>query len=481
MTVPLWGRAGNSPALLIFALFSLVLCVLFSRSTAWAQDSDWQNIQLSVKKKEYRRAERQISRYVLSHPDQRNAYLLGGRIARKIHHPDEGLSILEKGLGRYPSDPALLRLKAELLMERGDLTPAKSLLTRLSRKTTLPSDEKKKVREDLKTLNQLALSVPPLVTFDQNINFQEVIPPPFQSPDTYIKENSSYHLRVNSLYIAYSGASSIGLGAAIESPLIGDTLHFQAGTNEYIGTVSGQGSSIESYLYGGIDGHGPYGIEFLADGGEVFAGNEVNSGLYGHVDIPAGPLHVDLQGWYQLPWSGYGEAIVAGGLQSGFLFNATWSFTPKMSFSGEYEYTYDTLDGSRLPFGINHNGLFTFDWGFLNSPDLHLVAGYDTQAFSASVPSATLQVPVLPSSNFVFAGLSSLDQIGRYVVLNGQVGGVVGTFDTPGLLAGYQGDAGISFQITPRVELYANLSYESLAAAYIGAVTTTMTGINIWF
>lgn len=126
MTVPLWGRAGNSPALLIFALFSLVLCVLFSRSTAWAQDSDWQNIQLSVKKKEYRRAERQISRYVLSHPDQRNAYLLGGRIARKIHHPDEGLSILEKGLGRYPSDPALLRLKAELLMERGDLTPAKA-------------------------------------------------------------------------------------------------------------------------------------------------------------------------------------------------------------------------------------------------------------------------------------------------------------------------------------------------------------------
>jgi hypothetical protein len=474
-------RAGNFTALLVFALLSSFSEVPFSLPLAWGKDSEWQTIQSSVENRKYVNAEKQISQYIRSHPGKKEAYLLGGRIARRIHRPDSGLSIVDKGLRRYPSDPTLLRLKAELLMEQGDMAPAKRILTRLSSKKNLPTSEKKKIREDLKTLNLLALSLPPLVTFDQNINFQEMIPPPFQSPDTYIMENSSYHLRVNTLYIAYSGAASIGIGVAIESPLIGDTLHFQVGTNEYIGTVAGEGSSVEGYLYGGVDGQGPHGIQFLADAGEVFSGNQIDSGFYGHVDLPAGSLRLDAQGWYQLPWSGYGEAIVAAGLQSGALMDATWSFTPKISLSGEYEYTYDTLQGNRLPFGINHNALITFDWEFLKTPDLHFITGYDTQAFAPSVANSTLQVPVLLSSNFAFAGFSSLDQIGHYVVLNGQLGGVVGTFDTPGLLAGYQGDGGISFQITPHFELYANLSYESLAESYIGAVTTMMSGINIWF
>ncbi|EQD45028.1 hypothetical protein B1A_15004, partial [mine drainage metagenome] len=81
---------------------------------------------------------------------------------------------------------------------------------------------------------------------------------------------------------------------------------------------------------------------------------------------------------------------------------------------------------------------------------------------------------------FGFAGLSSLDQIGRYLVVNGQLGGVVGTFDTPGPLAGLQADIGASVQANEHLEFYANFSYESLAASYVGAVTTMMFGINIW-
>jgi len=37
----------------------------------------------------------------------------------------------------------------------------------------------------------------------------------------------------------------------------------------------------------------------------------------------------------------------------------------------------------------------------------------------------------------------------------------------------------MSVQITPRIEFTANLSYESLAEAYIGSVTTLMFGINL--
>ena len=486
---PSLKNAGMFPALLLFtylgplqgAQISLPFALAEEPSVSPRGDSDWKTIQSTVDRHQYPLAEKQIAQYIRTHPGNRDAYILGGRIARKIHKPDMGLSILDKGLRRFHSDPTLLRLKAELLLEQGDMIRSKKILSRLSGNKNESPSERGKIREDQKILNELALSMPPLITFDQNINFQEAIPPPFQSPETYILENSSYHLRISNINIAYPGGASIGTGVAIETPLIKDTVHFQAGTNLYVGAVSGQSSSVESYLYAGVDGQGPDGIQFLGDAGDVFAGGQVNAGFYGHVDIPAGPFRVDAQGWYQLPWSGYGEAILAGGLQSGALVSATWTILPKLSLSGEYEYTYDTLQGNQNPFGINHNAMATIDWGFLKTPDLHLVAGYDAQSFTPLVPNPTLQVPVLLSSNFGFAGLSTLDQIGRYVVLNGQLGGVVGTFDTPGAIAGFQGDGGLSFQINPHIEFYVNLSYETLAAAYIGAVTTTMFGVNIWF
>ena len=482
-------RAGIRPVRLLTSILGPIVWAQIFLSLAFSDepaslppsDDDWKTIQSTVKKRQYPLALRQIGSYVRTHPRNREAYLLGGRIARKIHQPDEGLVLLDKGSGRFPGDPVLLRLTAELSLEKGEMIRSRKILSDLARRKDLSPEERKKVREDQKALRELAMSMPPLVTFDQNINFQEVIPPPFQSPHTYELENQSTHLRVSNIDLSYSGGSSIGTSVAVETPLIRDTVHFQAGDNLYIGTATGESAAVESYLFAGADGQGPDGIQFLADAGDVFAGGQVNAGFYGHVDIPAGPLRFDAQAWYQLPWSGYGQAIIAGGLQSGGLLNATWSLTDNLSLSGEYEYTNDTVGGIRNPFGADHNTLFTVDWRFLKSPDLHVVAGYDSQTFTPFVANATTTVPVLLSSRYGFAGLSSLDQIGRYVVLNGQIGGVVGTFDTPGPLAGFQGDGGLSVQINPRIEFYGNVSYESLAAAYVGSVTTLMTGVHVWF
>lgn len=474
---------------LVISLLGPFLGARFFCSQAWAsdqpdfafQDDDWQIIQRTVREKKLNLAEKQIAQYIKTHAKNREAYLLGARIARKIHKPGSGLEILDKGLREFPGDPQITRLKAELLMERGDIVSAGGILEKLSRSSEESPSEKKKVQEDKKVLDDLAFSMPPLTTFDLNLNFLEPIPAPFQSPRTYALENNSYHLRITNTGISYAGGASIGTGVAAETPLIGNTIHFQAGANEYVGSATGQNTGLESYLYGGIDGIGPRGLQFLVDAGDVFGANQINAGFYGHVDIPAGPLRIDGQAWFQLPWSGYGEAIIQGALQSGGVVNATWSFTPDLSLSGEYEYTYDSIQGNETPFGTNHNSMVAFDWRFLKTPDLHLVAGYDTQTFTPSILNPTSLVPVLLSSDFGFLGLSSLDQIGRYVVLNGQIGGIAGTFDTPGVIEGVQSDVGASFQITPHLEFYANLSYESLAAAYIGAVTTVMMGANIWF
>ena len=479
-------KAGWLPAFLMITFLGSITGALFGIKNTFAAeqsvptDHDWNTINESISEKKFSLAEQQIGNYIKFHPKNHEAYSLGARIARKIHQPGKGIAILDKGIRQYPRDRTFLRLKAELLMERGDMSQSKKILDRLSKDPSLSSDEKEKVAEDKKTLAVLALSTPPLETFDQNINFQEPIPPPFQSPSTYELENSDYHIHIQNVDIGYSGGSSIGTGITAETPLIKDTLHFQAGTNFYVGSASGQTSGLESYLFAGVDGQGPDGIQYLMDAGDVFAGNQVNAGLYGHLDLPLGRLRIDGQGWYQLPWSGYGQAILEGALQSGGLLNATLSLMPKLSLSGEYEYTYDTLGGSQTPFGINHNTMFALDWDFLKKPDLHLVFGYDTQTFTPFIPNATNLVPVLLSSNFGFAGLSTLDQLGRYVVLNGQLGGVVGTFDTPGPLAGLQADIGASVQANAHLEFYANLSYESLAAAYVGAVTTMMFGINVW-
>lgn len=481
-------KAGRVPAFLIIALLGSLTGALFSVGNGFAEESsgsapsdhDWKTINNSIAKRKFSLAEQQIGNYIKFHPKRREAYTLGARIARKIHQPGKGIAILDKGISQYPDDKTLLRLKAELLMEQGNMSRSRTILNRLSRDPTLSQKEKEKVTEDKKTLEVLVLSTPPLETFDQNINFQEPVPPPFQSPSTYEMENSDYHIHIQNVDIGYSGGSSIGTGITAETPLLKDTVHFQAGTNLYVGSASGQTSGLESYLFAGVDGQGPDGLQYLLDAGDVFAGNQVNAGLYGHLDLPLGRLRIDGQGWYQLPWSGYGQSILEGALQSGGLLNATVSLIPNLSLSGEYEYTYDTLGGSQTPFGINHNTMVAVDWNFLKKPDLHLVAGYDTQSFTPFIPNATNLVPVLLSSNFGFAGLSTLDQLGRYVVLNGQLGGVVGTFDTPGPLAGLQADIGASVQANEHLEFYANLSYESLAAAYVGAVTTMMFGINVW-
>ena len=481
-------KAGILPAFLLIALLGSLTGALFNVNNVFAAeqsgsaslDHDWNTINASIAQRKFSLAEQQIGNYIKFHPKNHKAYTLGARIARKIHQPGKGIAILDKGIRQYPEDKTLLRLKAELLMEQGNMSQSRAILNRLSRDPSLSPEEKGKVTEDKKTLEILVLSTPPLETFDQNINFQEPIPPPFQSPSTYEFENADYHVHIQNVDIGYSGGSSIGTGITAETPLLKDTVHFQAGTNLYVGSASGQTSGLESYLFAGVDGQGPEGIQYLLDAGDVFAGNQVNAGLYGHLDLPLGRLRVDGQGWYQLPWSGYGQAILEGALQSGGLLNATVSLIPSLSLSGEYEYTYDTLQGSQTPFGINHNTMVAIDWNFLKKPDLHLVAGYDTQSFTPFIPNATNLVPVLLSSNFGFAGLSSLDQIGRYVVLNGQLGGVVGTFDTPGPLVGMQADIGASVQANKHLEFYANLSYESLAAAYVGAVTTMMFGINVW-
>lgn len=481
--------AGTVRILLFFTFLGLFQELQATWMMAWSEepsgpqkeDADWKIIRATVDKRDYILAERQIAQYIRTHPGKLDAYLLGGRLARKIHRPDSGLAIVGKGLDRFHGNETLLRLKAELLLEEGDIYDAKHILADLSRLKDADPSERRKVLEDQKIVGKIALSMPPLITFDQNINFQEEMPPPFQSPQSYILENSSYHLRVTNYDISYPGASSVGTGLAIETPLIKDVVHFQAGTNFYLGAASGRNSALEDYLYAGVNGRGPYGVQFLADAGDVFAGGQINAGFYGHVDIPLGPLLIDGQGWYQLPWSGYGEAILAGGLQSGALADATLSFTPDFSLSGEYEYTYDTIQGNQTAFGINHNTMFVFDWRFLKTPDLHFLAGYDTQTFTPFVANPTAEVPVLLSSNFGFTGVSSLDQIGRYVVLNAQLGAVAGTFDTPGVLAGFQGDGGVSVQVNPHIEFYMNLSYESLASSYIGAVTTFMLGLNLWF
>jgi hypothetical protein len=294
-------------------------------------------------------------------------------------------------------------------------------------------------------------------------------------------ENESYHLRLNNVDTLYTGGASIESGIAAESPLIWDTVHFQVGTNEYLGSASGHGTAISSYSYAGVDGEGPDDVEYLFDAGNANGGGMNDSGLYSHLDISVGPVLIDAQGWYQLPWSSYGQALLLGGLHSGALVTATWNIIQKLSLSGTYEFTYDTLHGSQTPFGYNHNSVITLGWDFLNTSVLNLVASYDSQDFASLVPNPSLFVPVLQSSGFWSAGLSSLKQIGHSLVLNGQLGGIYGRFGILNSMAGYQADGGLSWQIAPRAEFYGNISYESMAASYVGPVTTMMYGINIWF
>lgn len=556
-------------------------------------DKDWMKVESFVERKNYPAAERAIEGYVRKHPKSEAAYIEGGRIARKYNLPDMGLRIIGSGLENFPSDATLTRMKAELVMEQGDLFSAKIILSELSRKIAFrerkgllseiedqtsdksdrsesspskstgknsrersspsgnrtrggaepikgyapldramrakevnalieeerkrsesflkkkesdlngispypsvsgesealpdgqsqnnPSAETEKVIEDEKVLGELALTIPPLSTFDQNSNFQQIILPPSQSPKAYTLENDSVHLRLTNVDLLYSGGASIESGIAAESPLIWDTVHFQTGTNEYLGSASGQGTTLSSYSYAGIDGEGPDEIQFLLDAGNSNGEARNDAGLYTHVDVPVGPFLIDAQGWYQLPWSSYGQALLLGGLHSGSLITTTWSIVRRLSLSGAYEFTYDTLYGSQTPFGYNHNTLFTLDWEFLKTPDLNLVAGYDTQGFAALVPNPSFLVPVLQSSAFWSGGLSTLNQIGNFLVLNGQLGGIYGKFGTLGPMAGLQADGGLALQITPRFEFYGNVSYESLAASYIGPVVTMMYGINVWF
>ena len=554
------------------------------------RDKDWIKVESAIHQKDYLTAEHDILKYVRKHPENKAAYIEGGRIARKYNLPHAGLLIVGRGLGRFPSDTTLLRIKAELMMEKGDLFLAKIILFNLSRKiafrekkgllseiedqasnkpihrelsdanlqgektagrnsegpitnnfgknkgrgpvkravqarevnalieeerkksriyllkkeshlneiSSYPNDsdevssasvnvsgpssaEMEKVLEDDKVLKELALIIPPLSTFDQNTNFQQIILPPSLSSKDYSLENESYHLRLTNVDLLYTGGASIESGIAAESPLIWDAVHFQAGTNEYLGAASGQGTTISSYSYAGVDGEGPDDVQFLFDAGNTNGGGMNNAGLYSHMDIPVGPVLIDAQGWYQLPWSSYGQALLLGGLHSGALVTATWNIIQKLSLSGTYEFTYDTLHGSQTPFGYNHNSVITLGWDFLNTSILNLVASYDSQDFASLVSNPSLLVPVLQSSAFWSAGLSSLKQIGHSLVLNGQLGCIYGRFGTITSMAGYQADGGLAWQIAPRAEFYGNISYESMAASYVGPVTTMMYGINIWF
>ncbi|EQD77001.1 conserved hypothetical protein, secreted, partial [mine drainage metagenome] len=257
-------KAGALPAFLLLALLGSLTGALFNANNLFASevsesipvDHDWNVINASIAQKKFSLAEKQIGNYIKFHPKNHRAYILGARIARKIHQPERGIAILDKGIDQYPDDKTFLRLKAELLMEQGNMSSSRKILGRLSKDPTLSHEEKEKVSEDRKTLEVLVLSAPPLETFDQNINFQEPIPPPFQSPSTYELENSEDHIHIQNIDIGYAGGSSIGTGITAETPLLKDTVHFQAGTNLYVGSASGQTGGIESYLFAGVDGQG---------------------------------------------------------------------------------------------------------------------------------------------------------------------------------------------------------------------------------
>lgn len=444
-------------------------------------DPDWSAIQEAVRNNELELAEKSIDRYIRAHPDTLKAILLGARIARKLHRPNTGLAIVSKGLERFPGNEQLRRLEAELLIERGDLVSSEEILGSLERDPKETDDERLKVRQDRKALADQAFTVPPLTALDQNVNFEESIPPPFLSPRRYLLENNSYHLHITDSDIAYAGGASIGIGIDTESPLIKNAFHFQAGGYQFLGLAEGKKAGIESFLYEGVNGMGPEGIQYVLDVGNIFSGSLLNLGLYGRIDIPAGPFKVEGQVWSQLPWSGYGQAIIEAALQSGGLVNATWNFTSEFSVEAEYEYTYDSLQGTQIPFGTNHNTMVGIDWKFLDIPDFQFNAGFDTQTFTPEILDPTSYVPILQSSDFGFAGFSSFNPIGGSLILKGQAGAIVGTFDTPETMVGVQGDLGLSVQMTSRSEFYVNASYESLAADYIGSVVSVMLGFNFWF
>ena len=162
-------KAGRVPAFLIIALLGSLTGALFSVGNGFAEESsgsapsdhDWKTINNSIAKRKFSLAEQQIGNYIKFHPKRREAYTLGARIARKIHQPGKGIAILDKGISQYPDDKTLLRLKAELLMEQGNMSRSRTILNRLSRDPTLSQKEKEKVTEDKKTLEVLVLSTPP--------------------------------------------------------------------------------------------------------------------------------------------------------------------------------------------------------------------------------------------------------------------------------------------------------------------------------
>ena len=132
-------KAGRVPAFLIIALLGSLTGALFSVGNGFAEESsgsapsdhDWKTINNSIAKRKFSLAEQQIGNYIKFHPKRREAYTLGARIARKIHQPGKGIAILDKGISQYPEDKTLLRLKAELLMEQGNMSRSRTILNRV--------------------------------------------------------------------------------------------------------------------------------------------------------------------------------------------------------------------------------------------------------------------------------------------------------------------------------------------------------------
>ena len=419
-----------------------------------------------------RDAYRRVQDFLRQFPGDREGLYWGARLAWKARKGGVALKYLDQWLSLHPASKDFLVFRGEILAATGRLATAQRLFWSLHQR--YPDD--RIIWSDLVETYEKQGALASTQSLDAHLFSQgETQAPRVSSGILNLYNMGEWSLRNQDFAVFYPGGAAYSVDTKLETPLWGGANYF-SGRTEYLGEGVKSGAGTNGYTYAGVHWSPAPGWQVLAEGGDTqLAGTP---GFYLRGTGSAGPVTVDLQGFDNMIWGDFGEAIARNGLQSGYM--ATISVAPfeRLSFEAE-SWLFDyTLDGRMVPFGELHNTMGMFDLVLDTDPTLDFVGGYEDWTMNAATPATGALVPILARQQFFFGALVYQTRLQNRMNFNLQVGGYDDIYShTPS----YEGGVGVSYRVSRAIELFANGDYFNQSVLYNGASMEAVWGFSLWF
>ncbi len=404
--------------------------------------------------------------FLALYPGDRNIQYTMALIQKRLHHLSQSLITVKQML---KGNSESLRFR---ILEEHEYSRAREVLLGLYQE----HQNNPHVLADLLDAFRFSGLLAQTYNFDEHLFSQGETQPPVQPETSKLASLLPGSLRSQNFAILYSGGAAYVFDAKLVTPLFYGDTNFFTGRTEFLGLAAGSGNGTNDFTYAGVQWHLGDGFQATVEAGDTRL--HESPGFYGHVTENVGRVALDVQAYDNMIWGDFGQSIIQDGIQSGVLVSGSATILPRLNATVEYWWFSYALQGGQIPFGELHNTIGFLDYNINSDPQIDMVVGYDSWNLLTANPVLAASIPMLPKQRYFLATLTFQQQYRDLWHLDGEIGGYDDFYLN---VSSLEGSLGLSYQVSPHLEVYGSGNYFQESTFYVGASEEFTLGFNVIF